>query len=158
MSSRFKIVQDRRDLKGFRKVSDIKKFSGFQKVHFLSKVHLNQAGCKKREPRPPNPSETGGLEVPFEDRPRRKCRGQEDLVGQRSCFGNQPRPQELDEWAVLDTYKAQSSVEPGFQFLRSQPFLADALFWNKPAPIEGLLTLMCLSLRVYAMAQLRLRR
>ena len=67
-------------------------------------------------------------------------------------------PQELDEWAVLDTYKAQSSVEPGFQFLRSQPFLADALFWNKPAPIEGLLTLMCLSLRVYAMAQLRLRR
>ena len=58
----------------------------------------------------------------------------------------------------LDTYKAQSSVEPGFQFLGSQPFLADALFWNKPAPIEGLLTLMCLSLRVYAMAQLRLRR
>ena len=104
------------------------------------------------------PSETSGLEVPFEDRPRRKCRGQEDLVGQRSCFGNQPRPQELDERAVLDIYKVQSGVEPGLRFIKSQTFFAEALFWKKPAPIEGLLTVRSLSLRVYSMAQLRRRR
>ena len=57
-------------------------------------------------------------------------------------------PQELDEWAVLDTYKAQSGVEPGLRFIKSQTFFAEALFWKKPAPIEGLLRVRSLSLRV----------
>ena len=57
-------------------------------------------------------------------------------------------PQELDEWAVLDNYKAQSAVEQGFQFIKSQTFVTEALFWEKPAPIEGLLRVRSLSLRV----------
>ena len=48
-------------------------------------------GMQKECNQPPNPSETSGLEVPFEDRPRRKYRDQEDLVEELSCFGNQPR-------------------------------------------------------------------
>ena len=64
-------------------------------------------------------------------------------------------PQELDEWAVLDTCKAQSSMEPSLQFIKSQTCFADALFWKKPARIEGPLTLICLSFRGYSMAQLR---
>ncbi|MDP6596509.1 MAG: hypothetical protein QGI86_11640 [Candidatus Poribacteria bacterium] len=64
-------------------------------------------------------------------------------------------PQELDEWAVLDTYKAQSSMELSFQLIKSQACFADALFWKKPARIEGPLTLICLSFRGYSMAQLR---
>ena len=38
--------------------------------------------------------------------------------------------QELDEWAVLDTCKAQSSMEPSLQFIKSQTCFADALFWK----------------------------
>ena len=79
-------------------------------------------------------------------------------LGSRLVLATNLAPQELDKWAILDIYKAQSRVEPGFRFIKSQTFVTEALFWEKPAPIEGLLRVRSLSLRVYSMAQLRRRR
>ena len=76
-------------------------------------------------------------------------------LGSRLVLATNLVPQELDKWAILDIYKAQSRVEPGFRFIKSQTFVTEALFWEKPAPIEGLLRVRSLSLRVYSMAQLK---
>ena len=74
-----------------------------------------------------------------------------DLVGNAismgACFvlGTNVDPNDFGAKEVLGTYKAQSSLEQGFRFIQDQTFLADSLFLKKPAPIEALLRVMCLS-------------
>ena len=41
-------------------------------------------------------------------------------LGSRLVLATNLVPQELDKWAILDIYKAQSRVEPGFRFIKSQ--------------------------------------
>jgi len=84
----------------------------------------------------------------------------ENAISMGACFvlGTNVDPNDFGAKEVLDTYKAQSSVEQGFRFIKGKTFFADSLFLKKPARIEALLTVMCLSLLVYSIAQLRLRR
>ena len=97
-----------------------------------SRGHCHQAGYKKRETRP----QTLVKRVDW------KCHLKIDLdgnaVAKKIWLGSSLvlainfAPQELDEWAVHDTYKAQSVVEPGFRFIKNQTFFADVLFWRRP--------------------------
>ena len=68
-----------------------------------------------------------------------------DLVENAISMGTNVDPNDFGAKEVLDTYKAQSSLEQGFRFIQGQTFLADSLFLKKPAPIEALLRMMCLS-------------
>ena len=68
-----------------------------------------------------------------------------DLVENAISMGTNVDPNDFGAKEVLDTYKAQSIVEQGFRFIQGQTFLADSLFLKKPAPIEALLRVMCLS-------------
>ena len=58
---------------------------------------------------------------------------------------------------VLQTYKAQQSVERGFRFLKSPDFLVSSLFLKKPERIEALLMVMTLCLLVYAAVEYKVR-
>lgn len=58
---------------------------------------------------------------------------------------------------VLQTYKAQQSVERGFRFLKSPDFLVSSLFLKKPERIEALLMVMTLCLLVYAAVEHKVR-
>jgi len=59
---------------------------------------------------------------------------------------------------VIRAYKAQSSVEGGFRFLKDPLFFVSSLFVKKPSRIQGLLMVMTLALLVYSLTQRRLRQ
>ncbi|KYN81971.1 hypothetical protein ATY35_19775 [Vibrio cidicii] len=52
--------------------------------------------------------------------------------------------------ALLEHYKSQQKVERGFRFLKSPEFFTSSIYLKKPQRIEALLTIMTLSLLVYA--------
>ena len=84
----------------------------------------------------------------------------EQLKKYKACFivaTNIPE-KELTDKEVFDGYKKQSCVENGFRFLKDPLFFVSSLFLKKPSRIEGLLTVMTLSLLVYSIAQRRLRQ
>jgi len=58
---------------------------------------------------------------------------------------------------VLQTYKAQQSVERGFRFLKSPDFLVSSFYLKKPERIEALLMVMTLCLLVYAAIEYKTR-
>ena len=83
----------------------------------------------------------------------------QQVIEQKSCFvlatnidENQLSPQD-----ILKHYKAQSSVEQGFRFLKDPLFFVSSLFIKKPSRIDALLMIMTLSLLVYSIAQRRMR-
>ena len=80
-------------------------------------------------------------------------------VEQKSCFilATNTNEQELSAEDVLKHYKAQSSVERGFRFLKDPLFFVSSLFIKKPSRIDALLMVMTLSLLVYSIAQRRMR-
>ncbi len=55
-------------------------------------------------------------------------------------------------------YKGQQSVERGFRFLKDPLFFASSVFLKKPERIVSLGMVMVLSLLVYSVAQLKLRK
>jgi len=71
---------------------------------------------------------------------------------------------EMDETALSDqqllsVYKDQGvSVERGFRFLKDPWFYAESLYLKKPERIMALVMVMTLSLLVYAMAELKVRK
>lgn len=81
-------------------------------------------------------------------------------LDEKACFVIATRiPAEaMSDAEVVRTYKAQSSVEGGFRFLKSPDFFAASLFVKKPERMEALVMVMTLSLLVYAVAQRHLRR
>ena len=58
---------------------------------------------------------------------------------------------------VLNTYKAQQSVERGFRFLKSPDFLVSSFFLKKPERIEALLMVMTLCLLIYSALEYKIR-
>lgn len=81
-------------------------------------------------------------------------------LDEKACFVIATRiPAEaMVDAEVVHTYKAQSSVEGGFRFLKSPDFFAASLFVKKPERMEALVMVMTLALLVYAVAQRHLRR
>jgi len=67
-------------------------------------------------------------------------------------------PQELSDEEAIRTYKAQSTVERGFAFLKDPLFLASSVFLKKPERIMALSLVMVLCLLVYRLAEWRLRQ
>lgn len=61
---------------------------------------------------------------------------------------NEPDPEQLRDQEILLTYKAQSSSERGFRFLKDPMFLASTLFLKKVQRIMALLMVMTLCLLV----------
>jgi len=71
---------------------------------------------------------------------------------------NELDEERLSAETILTAYKGQgASVERGFRFLKDPMFFASSLFLEKPERIMALLTVMCLSLLVYALAERALR-
>jgi len=79
---------------------------------------------------------------------------------QKACFiiGTNLPVSELDDCAVFQAYKNQSTVERGFRFLKDPLFFVSSLFLKKPSRIETLLMVMTLSLLVYSIAERRMRQ
>jgi transposase len=67
-------------------------------------------------------------------------------------------PQDLSDEEAIRTYKAQSTVERGFAFLKDPLFLASSVFLKKPERIMALSLIMVLCLLVYRLAEWRLRQ
>lgn len=60
---------------------------------------------------------------------------------------------------LLAVYKDQGvSVERGFRFLKDPMFYAESLYLNKPERIMALIMVMTLSLLIYSLAEMRVRR
>lgn len=70
---------------------------------------------------------------------------------------NELDTKQLSDKEILSTYKAQSSSERGFRFLKDPMFLASTLFLKKVARIMALLMVMTLCLLVYAALEHRIR-
>jgi transposase len=66
--------------------------------------------------------------------------------------------QELSDEQIIRLYKAQSTVERGFAFLKDPLFLASSVFLKKPERIMALSLIMVLCLLVYRLAEWRLRQ
>jgi len=66
-------------------------------------------------------------------------------------------PTQLPDHELIQTYKAQHSVERGFSFLKDPLFLASSVFVKKPERIVALSLVMVLCLLVYRLAEHRLR-
>jgi len=83
----------------------------------------------------------------------------QQAIEQKSCFvlATNTNESELDNETILQRYKAQSSVERGFRFLKDPLFFVSSLFLKKPSRIDALLMIMLLSLLVYSIAQRRMR-
>ena len=83
----------------------------------------------------------------------------QQAIEQKSCFvlATNVAETELDNETILQRYKAQSSVERGFRFLKDPLFFVSSLFLKKPSRIDALLMIMLLSLLVYSIAQRRMR-
>ena len=54
-------------------------------------------------------------------------------------------------------YKNQQKVEKGFRFIKSNEFLADAVFLKKQSRIVALSMVMCLCLMIYSLAERNFR-
>jgi transposase len=65
---------------------------------------------------------------------------------------------EFSATEVIVAYKGQAQGEGGCRFLKDPLFFVSSLFVKKPNRIEGLLRVMTLALRVYSVAQRRLRK
>ena len=63
----------------------------------------------------------------------------------------------LSDQQLVTTYKEQGGVERGFRFLKDPLFLASSVFVKKPERIIALSLIMVLCLRVYRLAEFRLR-
>ena len=81
-------------------------------------------------------------------------------IDQKSCFllATNAAANDLTSEQVLARYKAQSSVETGFRFLKDPLFFVSSFFLKKPSRIDALVMIMTLSLLIYSLAQRRLRR
>lgn len=82
-----------------------------------------------------------------------------ERLEQKSCFvlATNADSNALSDEELLQRYKAQSSVERGFRFLKDPLFFVSSLFIKKPSRIDALLMIMTLSLLIYSVAQRRLR-
>ena len=82
-------------------------------------------------------------------------------IEQHSCYtiGTNISIVDLDDISIIKAYKRQNnSVENiGFRFLKDPIFFTSSLFLKKNSRIEGLMTVMTLSLLVYSIAQRRAR-
>lgn len=83
----------------------------------------------------------------------------EHLVHTKACFvvGTRVSKNVLSDQGIIQTYKAQASVETGFRFLKDPLFFTSSLFLKKPERLNALLMVMILALLIYAIAQKRLR-
>jgi len=64
----------------------------------------------------------------------------------------------LDGETILTEYKNQQSVERGFRFIKDPLFFTSSTFLKKPQRIVSLVMIMGLSLLVYSIAQMKLRK
>jgi len=58
---------------------------------------------------------------------------------------------------MLKSYKAQSSTESGFRFIKSDELHLSSVYLKKPERVAALMVIMTLCLMVYSVAQYRLR-
>lgn len=82
-------------------------------------------------------------------------------IEQKSCFiiaTNILNDDLLSDDKIVDAYKGQDCVEKGFAFLKNPTFFVSSLFVKSVSRIQGLLTIMTLSLLIYSIAQRRLRK
>ena len=118
--------------------------------------HKRYAG--KGRPTPMSPHKAIEWQIHAQVRPAQEVI--EAHKQQRACFviGTNIPACHVSDTEVIRAYKAQSSVEGGFRFLKDPLFFVSSLFVKKPSRIQGLLMVMTLALLVYSLTQRRLRQ
>jgi transposase len=130
------------------------------RYHQLAGVELidhKRYACKGR-PTPTSPLKAIEWQIHAQVRP-----AQEVIKAhkqQSACFviGTNIPARHVSDAEVIRAYKAQSSVEGGFRFLKDPLFFVSSLFVKKPSRIQGVLLVMTLALLVYSLTQRRLRQ
>jgi len=87
-----------------------------------------------------------------------KIKQEQQTLGRFILATNQLDTTILDNPAVLQQYKEQSSVESGFKFIKNNAFELDSFYLKTPARIGALMMIMTLCLMVYNFAQYSLRK
>ncbi|KTD45046.1 IS1634 family transposase [Legionella parisiensis] len=87
-----------------------------------------------------------------------KIQQEQQTLGRFILATNQLDTKILNNIAVLQQYKEQSSVESGFKFIKNNAFELDSFYLKTPARIGALMMIMTLCLMVYNFAQYSLRK
>jgi transposase len=123
-------------------------------------AHLVAHPTHTRPGRPRKDSAPDGMRWQVEARVTLDAAALERAVVRQACFlvaTNVLDPTVLSEQELIQTYKAQTSVERGFAFLKDPLFLASSVFVKNPERIVALSLVMVLCLLVYRLAEHRLR-
>lgn len=81
-----------------------------------------------------------------------------ETLGRFILASNQCDTSLLNNHAMLQQYKEQSSVESSFKFIKNNAFELDSFFLKTPARITALMMVMTLCLMIYNFAQAHLRQ
>ncbi len=129
------------------------------KYHCITDIKLTEHKVYEGRGRPKKGAEVKHLEWQISGSHEECGDAIEYSVDQKSCFVLATNVDEvtLSAESVLTHYKAQSSVEHGFRFLKDPLFFVSSLFIKKPSRIDALLMVMTLSLLVYSIGQRRMR-
>jgi transposase len=129
------------------------------KYHCVTDITLTEHKVYEGKGRPKKNAEVKRLEWQINGAYEDVLDAVEYAVDQKSCFVLATNTDEatLSAEAVLRHYKAQSTVEHGFRFLKDPLFFVSSLFIKKPRRIDALLMIMTLSLLVYSIGQRRMR-
>ncbi len=120
------------------------------KYHCITDIKLTEHKVYEGKGRPKKGAEVKHLEWQISGSYEERGDAVEYSVDQKSCFVLATNVDEvtLSAESVLTHYKAQSSVEHGFRFLKDPLFFVSSLFIKKPSRIDALLMVMTLSLLV----------
>jgi transposase len=131
---------------------------GWKYHTLLGSVHAHLQYLQAGRPRPETPTKTR-WQVQAEVEPHQRQIADLKLpLGRYLIATNELDRERLPTAELLTVYKDQNrSVERGFRFLKDPLFFASSFFLKKPARIMGLLLVMGLSLRVYALAEHQVR-
>lgn len=129
------------------------------KYHCITDIKLSEHKVYKGKGRPKKDAEVKHIEWQISGSYEENGDAVKYAVDQKSCFvlATNIDKKTLSAEAVLTHYKAQSTVEHGFRFLKDPLFFVSSLFIKKPSRIDALLMIMTLSLLVYSIGQRRMR-
>lgn len=137
----------------------IKKLMKKMKYHEVS-AHIvaMQSHAKSGRPSKHATPEIKGYKIQFDLRQDKdKIAETRERKGRFILSTNQMDCDVLPDSEILTEYKAQSSTEGGFKFIKDNAFELDSIFLKTPARISALMMIMTLCLMVYGVSQYDLR-
>ena len=137
----------------------IKKLTQKMKYHEVNAQSVAVQGhSKSGRPSKHVTPEIKGYKVQFDLRQnKRKIAETRERKGRFILSTNQMDCDVLPDSEILAEYKAQSSTESSFKFIKDNAFELDSIFLKTPSRISALMMIMTLCLMVYGVSQYDLR-